>query len=131
MGMFDDLRCELPLPDGWEGTGLQTKDLGCTMSLVTITKAGRLVGQNREWWWEAHKPERDLDFHGDLLFYGHEGSSPQATDWLWHEYIARFSEGQLVGIRVASASDGSGEADKTRSGLAEGDSAVPKGGAHA
>ncbi|GGB15299.1 hypothetical protein GCM10011380_00920 [Sphingomonas metalli] len=102
MGMFDDVQCEVPLPDGWEGCGLQTKDLGCTMSVVTITKDGRLVGDMREWWWSEHKPVRDLDFHGELTFYGHEGRQPGTPEWRWHEYVARFTEGQLVSIREAS-----------------------------
>ncbi len=98
MGMFDNVRCEVPLPDGWHGRGMQTKDLGCTLSTVTITKEGRLFGDQREWWWEKPQPLRDLEFHGDFTFYGNEGQRPGTPEWAWHEYTARFTEGQLVRI---------------------------------
>jgi len=106
MGLYDNVRCEAALPDGYSGGGLQTKDLGCTMSTVTITKEGRLVGHLREWWWSEHKPDRDLEFHGDFNFYGYEGRKPQDPDWRWHEYTARFTEGQLVRITAKDTDDG-------------------------
>jgi len=31
MGMFDHVRCEVPLPDGFKGE-MQTKDFACTLS---------------------------------------------------------------------------------------------------
>lgn len=44
MGMFDYLRCEVPLPDGYEADGLfQTKDFDCEMVVHVITKEGRLM----------------------------------------------------------------------------------------
>jgi len=47
MGMFDYIRCEKPLPDGWglEGdvVGLQTKDFDCEMVTHVITADGRLM----------------------------------------------------------------------------------------
>jgi hypothetical protein len=126
MGMFDNVRCEIPLPDGWDGKGMQTKDLGCTMSTVTITAEGRLVGSLREWWWEEHKPERDLDFHGDFNFYGSEGQYG-TPEYKWHDYVARFTEGRLNWIRSTSDSDGSAEGGETpKSGSTEGDSAGAK-----
>lgn len=30
MGMFDYIRCDQPLPDGWQATELQTKDFNST-----------------------------------------------------------------------------------------------------
>lgn len=122
MGMFDYVRCEMPLPDGFEGKNMQTKDLGCTMSTVTITKDGRLTGRVREWWWEEYKPVRDLDFHGDMTFYDYEGDINGS--YVWHEYVARFTEGQLVSIRISRDSDRSGEAVET-TGSTEGESAGP------
>lgn len=44
MGMFDDVKCEYPLPDEWaQDLGFQTKDLHCLMDQYTITKEGRLI----------------------------------------------------------------------------------------
>lgn len=47
MGMFDYIRCERPLPDGWDMTGdvvgLQTKDFNCEMCTHVITADGRLM----------------------------------------------------------------------------------------
>ena len=42
--MFDYLRCEQPLPDGWQPDELmQTKDLDCELVEYVITKDGRLL----------------------------------------------------------------------------------------
>lgn len=40
--MFDKIRCEIPLPDSFEGV-LQTKSLDCLLTNLLITKAGRLL----------------------------------------------------------------------------------------
>ena len=40
--MFDYLRCEVPLPDGFTGE-LQTKDFACDIATHVITKGGRLM----------------------------------------------------------------------------------------
>ena len=42
--MFDYIRCEQPLPDGWQPDGsMQTKDLDCELAKYVITKGGRLL----------------------------------------------------------------------------------------
>lgn len=119
MGLFDYVRCEVPLPDGFEGE-LQTKDfyLPCMLRHV-ITKDGRfmemvlirteLVPEN-----ERPYPDspfigcmrsitemKDANFHGILNFYGHEGNRADGT-WKWHEYNAKFTDGRLVEIIIAS-----------------------------
>jgi len=45
MGMFDYIKCEVPLPDGYSGE-LQTKDFCCEMTTHIITKDGRLLVDN-------------------------------------------------------------------------------------
>ncbi len=127
MGMFDYIRCEAPLPDGWEPKGpLQTKDFDCEMVTHTITKDGRLMldrGHNED----VPKAERpypdakpgsldeiigcirrvpkyeDANFHGHVRFYSYEGD-PNAEDgsYRWHEYNAKFTNGQLDGIETVS-----------------------------
>ncbi len=81
MSMFDYVRCEVPLPDDWNARNLQTKDFDCDMVTYTITKDGRLMLDN----------QHDANFHGVVNFYGSEGL-------IWHEYNAKFTDGQLVGI---------------------------------
>jgi len=113
MGMFDYLRCEAQLPDGWDGHELQTKDFLCEMVTHVITKDGRLMLEQID---ETHlvpKAERpypdedgllaacgmlrvvkslhDSCYHGVVNFYGSDGDC-------WHEYNAKFTDGQLVEI---------------------------------
>jgi hypothetical protein len=93
MGMFDYVRSEVPLPDGFTGE-LQTKDFACEMAVHTIRSDGRLIlarldhtevipkserpypnddgllglaGSLRCHWWHE-----DANFHGILNFYGSE-----------------------------------------------------------
>ena len=89
MGMYDRIKCELPLPDGWEPDELQTKDFDCLMEQHVITKTGRLLFYNRS------EKLVDANFHGDVNFYG-----INPADKKWHEYTARFTDGQLVTISV-------------------------------
>lgn len=94
MGMFDYLRCEVPLPDGWQPDELQTKDFDCEMVTHVITQDGRLMLERID---ETHivpkedrpypnddgllgacgmlrhdKSLHDSHFHGVVRFYGSE-----------------------------------------------------------
>lgn len=113
MGMFDNIRCEIPLPEGFTGE-MQTKDFDCVLGTLLIRADGRLMMEECDW--EdmplAERPDprlpfigsrrainrrwRDLDFHGEFRFYGSGGSRGD-----WHEYIARFTHGALESIEVA------------------------------
>ncbi len=101
MGMFDYIRCEVPLPDGFTGE-MQTKDLGCMLKTHIITAGGRLMVDEAG---TFEHPERmaDANWHGFINFYGSEGDSnnrgPNST-YRWHEYKAKFTDGQLVGIET-------------------------------
>ena len=110
MGMFDDIRCERPLPDGWHRRGMQTKDLDCDLSQYRITAEGTLEVQRREMApagpprqhpfipsWGDYQPMKcvrewwvPVPYHGDIYFYG------GGFDDDWHEYRARFNEGVLT-----------------------------------
>jgi hypothetical protein len=117
MGMFDYIRCKVPLPDGWlPHEPLQTKDFDCDMVCHEISPQGRLLLQRVDSVHEVPKAERpypnddgmlglcgsihreksvrDSNFHGILNFYG----SDQQKNW--HEYNAKFTDGQLVSIEV-------------------------------
>ena len=129
MGMFDYVKCEVPLPDGWTGE-LQTKDLCCEMITHTITAEGRLICERITNWEEIPKDQRpypdaedwrqvigsvrrhrikdDANYHGWLNFYGYEGKHGDGS-WKWHEYNAKFTEGNLVEIIVKEDEAPSGE----------------------
>jgi hypothetical protein len=94
MGMFDYVRCEVPLPDGWAADELQTKDFDCELVTHVITKEGRLMLERIDSTEFVPKEERpyptedglmgmcgmlrctkslhDSSFHGVVNFYGSE-----------------------------------------------------------
>ena len=133
MGMYDNVSCERPLPDGFEiakGACFQSKDFGCEMDTYTITQDGRLTRRyvsdyedvpETEWeyinptgalekiWHENSKRRPiystcDMNFQGWLNFYSATGRHRDNT-WEWHEYRAKFMDGQLQEIMVIA--DGS------------------------
>lgn len=119
MGMFDYLRCEMPLPVEWptEGFGFQTKDTDAQyMERYTITSDGRLVHHAVQYestpkdelpypdakpgTWQSicgiikSVPTGDVEvpMHGDLGFHDYDRSRG------WVSFIARFTEGRCVRI---------------------------------
>jgi hypothetical protein len=143
--MFDYIRCELPLPDGWSGE-LQTKDFDCEMVEHIISKEGRLMldrGHNEEvplmerrsWkaeWGDSEAAQEehliealagcmrrvqkyeDANFHGLVNFCGLETvgyDPPEPGDvfkrpiTVFHEYNAKFTDGQLVSIDIVHDDD--------------------------
>lgn len=84
MGMFDYVDCEKALPDGWKPiVSLQTKDFANPqLETYTITGGGRLILNGV-----------DQNYHGCMNFYSY-------YDDVWHEYSAKFTDGQLVGIEI-------------------------------
>ena len=109
MGMFDDITCYYPLPDGrtdLNPDGFQSKSLDCCLDRYVITREGRLIlraydlevipDEEREKTWSPifrRVNERDevLPYHGLIRFYqcGPDG---------WGEYEAKFTDGLLVSI---------------------------------
>lgn len=104
MGMFDYIRCEAPLPDGWKPDGpLQTKDFDCDMVCHVITADGRLMLERIDAVHVVPKAERPYpdapddtlrgicgmlrddrslhpsDFHGIVRFYGGEYRNPDGS----------------------------------------------------
>lgn len=120
MGMFDYLRCDMPLPSKWPSDGFrfQTKDTDAQyMERYTITADGLLIhhmvryeGVPRE---ERPFPDAEpgdwrsicgivrsiptgdveVPMHGDLNFY-------EMKDGAWISFVARFTEGRCVHIRT-------------------------------
>lgn len=134
MGMFDDLRCEYPLPrPEMQGRTFQTKSLECFMWKYSITAEGRLVCHphrlepNPEWvapapdnksflalagmFRSVPEPAYDTNHHGDIYFYDFD--TADGGRWVDGKYDpgnlitfrARFTEGQLTSIIVVD--DGS------------------------
>lgn len=118
MGMFDDLRCEYPLPDcpiDAKGLTFQTKSLDCVMDFYTITKTGEL--RHDVWVYES-VPKSERPYPNDDGLLGVAGSlrksviSPNVlVDYdglveFYHyikngeslDYIALFEKGHLKSI---------------------------------
>jgi hypothetical protein len=109
MGMFDDLRCERVMPDGFDGRkhGFQTKDFECSMVPYRISDEGRMlqpVWHGRDTGslsTPAREPDKwhDMHYHGFVHFYTYLSERECGKDeGEWHGYYAKFTEGQLVEI---------------------------------
>jgi hypothetical protein len=125
MGMFDDLKCEYPLPDPEvQDKWFQTKDFNCHMDKYTITKEGRLIWHQTRYEdvpeeerpnygkpaWDGFLgkfqgsiravPVADIDmqYHGVVNFYTSSGDYKK-QDFVWYEYEAIFTHGQVEEIR--------------------------------
>jgi hypothetical protein len=126
MGMFDEIRCEYPLPDSEVQEELfQTKSFENLMDHYTITQDGRLIKHEVKWEpvpeeerpyygtpeWDKHPflqlagsikevPVGDVEipYHGDIRFYtSKETKEPGKREW--YEYRARFTEGKVQWIK--------------------------------
>lgn len=118
MGMFDELKCEYPLPDPIvQDEIFQTKSLDRLLDNYTLTRDGRLILHQAHYGPEPEEEqplisdvsevpransEKDVEisYHGDVFFYTLLGT-PGADDWQWFEYKARFIEGKLQWIQRA------------------------------
>ena len=121
MGMFDELRCEYPLPDAAvQDEVFQTKSFDRELTNYTITADGRLIHhtvrfesvpeEERPYYgkpeWEnpvlrvagsiktISTGDVEVSHHGDVYFYTPRGA-PQTESFEWFEYQARFTEGKL------------------------------------
>lgn len=95
MGMFDELRCEVPIPVG-QSRVFQTKDIQewCQLEEYVLSQDGRLLKVGDGCGNKIEPPE-DLGFDGDVCFYDFE--EPQKAEG-WLEYRATFRGGQCVEI---------------------------------
>lgn len=124
MGMFDDLRCDMKLPNDCGVRNFQTKDTPDQyLEKYVIRANGTLMRQNftqhtkdgappnpldfdkplteflewrRKWtYFEEGDPTEYPDFHGDLCFYDLNSRNGE-----WWEFVARFTEGKCVKITL-------------------------------
>jgi hypothetical protein len=120
MGMFDHLRCEVPLPDGYQGKDFQTKDFECEMATHYIKGGGLYLDEGH--CVSVPKHERPYpDAHDGTLqsMFGsmrwipnlvHQPHFDGIVDFydldaqnVMHRYNAKFENGKLVGIAVAGS----------------------------
>ena len=94
MGMYDNVRCVLPLPDGFEGNLFQTK------SFEAPYMRGLVIAEDRRLY-EEIDGERKLvkDYHGYINFYEFDHII-DGKGYGWHEYDAKFTDGECVEITV-------------------------------
>lgn len=85
MGMYDEIRCDVPMPDGFDASGVifQTKSFPDIYGArYTISCDGRVL--------DSHNADMEVD--GYISFYSNDGS--------WREYQALFRDGNLEEIVV-------------------------------
>lgn len=120
MGMFDEIKCEYPLPDEeMQNETFQTKDFHNAMDHYTITKEGRLIWHKTRY---EEVPEKERKYHGTpkweenpiYQLMGSMRSIPVANIDVqhhgvirfytskvdgWFEYEAKFTDGQVIDIK--------------------------------
>jgi hypothetical protein len=111
MGLFDEIRLEVLLPDRTEITNewFQTKSFDNAMTRYVVTGKGQLYEERWDYEWMgdataflggylekiegSYRREYLTDFHGDIIFYS---SKPELnTNRVWRDYHARFTDGRL------------------------------------
>lgn len=105
MGMFDEVICEVDLPDGWKHPVFQTKDFEDPyLNKYVIRADGRLI-RKKPWYQCEISADTDTNYHGLLRFYSYEGDPNQETpiEDRWHEYEAKFTDGALQEIRLVTS----------------------------
>jgi hypothetical protein len=96
MSLFDYVRCERELPDGYQGE-LQTKFFsGPNLLTHVITREGRLLRTTVHAGADPNDPKQDVTEHHDVNLTGEFRFGRVGQD-----YIAQFRAGQLVEIRIA------------------------------
>jgi len=97
MGLFDTVRCEVPLPDSrHQDLEFQTKNLDRALLHYTIRRDGTLVRHAGKGGFGIG-PERDVEWpiHGDISIY----TSDRSAESEWIEYVVRFTHGRVEWIR--------------------------------
>lgn len=122
MGMFDQIKCNYPLPNTpsvIQNDTFQTKDFYNAMDDYVITSEGRLLHKKYNWEIVPEKERPyygksewnknplfqmigslkrtdeevvDIEFHGILNMYTH-------VNGMWYEYNIKFTDGNVVEIK--------------------------------
>lgn len=105
MGMFDTIYCDLDLPDGFNqdhNRSFQSKYLECLLDDYRINEDRKLVLEREFDGERAVSPNKHIDFHGMLRFYTYDGDI-NSNDYIWHEYNAKFTDGECVDILLVES----------------------------
>jgi hypothetical protein len=114
MGMFDDIRCEYPLPlpenqgelagRNWREEQFQTKDFDCVMTEYCVREDGTLWDRTYAWettrkGWPRRKPEgweRVSSFTGTVRFYNsiYARNADYSVEW-----VAVFVSGRVTELK--------------------------------
>jgi len=104
MGMFDYVRCKLPMAVGQEPvtSTFQTKSLWRGLDEFTINEAGRLIFHRHRYSFTGgaerpvaeHVGDIDMEYHGDLELYGTMRDGQDVC------YVIRFTHGVVEWIRA-------------------------------
>lgn len=95
MGMFDDIQCDYPLPDGLQLDNFQTKSLGCNLDQYKIDSAGQLWINNTQEGSTLPLSWIEYNRTTEIVFYTSTGSMKDNT-YEWHQYISLFKQGKLI-----------------------------------
>ena len=122
--MFDNLKCEYPLPrPEFQDREFQTKSFEREMKQYTITSDGRLTCLGGEWqgWTLVKGTERvdEVKFDGDVYFYDFVDRSVPQNQWQWIEFRARFQNGILEQLEEVPEKPLSKEQEEIRRSLME------------
>ena len=97
MGLFDDVRCDYPLPEGAPTDGYQTKDTAAqSLETYLIAEDGRLLDENGA----------VVPFHGSLNFSASNVSGSGPNGYLTNDdkraefwdFTARYDHGTLLDL---------------------------------
>jgi hypothetical protein len=113
MGMFDYIRCKMPLPVPRppEGTEFQTKDVPTAifrLDMWEITEDGRLLRIEHRWWLPVDSPDSSLEqaidtddeISHEIVFTGDISFCTGTREGEWWEYTARFKDGRCTKITL-------------------------------
>ena len=109
MGLYDEVVCHYPLPDGYDASGIvfQTKHLGCGMARWTITQDGNLLDPEGRWT-SNYTAELTMIYSNSLAAgKGYVCTVDDAPCTLWR-YTLYFNAGQVVAARGGAQPMGSG-----------------------
>lgn len=97
--MFDNVRCEYPLPDGLVpiDQDFQTKSMDSVLDTYIITEKGALYVYEWSITYNTKKEQQPqfLSYTGNMNFYTSVGDK-------WHEYNATFTDGLLIKIETST-----------------------------
>lgn len=110
MGMFDELRCDYPLPDRpeWASDVFQTKDTDCFMLMHHITADGRLLLQE---WKDGKRTEPEpTNWTGSMNIYtGRKDVS--FSDQSWYEVVLLIRHGRVISADLVRLVDSQSAVD--------------------